>query len=530
MLTTFDTELIFYEVTNVFSTFLQPNMLIENLYRAFSSDTSVRVDLDLFLSTLAVIKGTDTLAQCRFLFRVYEAGNGAMTRTVTEEILQIAYGDRLKYDFPNVLNLLDDLFPRRKRELNVRELEQWTLERDEGHYAALVVWIAQVLDVFVETHPKQSLRLYKKYSAMYDPEETTRQFQISREEFQRLRQQFLQRSSAPTSSSASSPSATSTNLGRPELTLSQWRTALNDFYMQESLSEAIYLAHTENFKAAWRFDDFADFCISCGMQSSDQRPLYLLKTFVMLCDRLKETGWRAEAASFSRWFPSAEELASVEDGNCELRVTLLFMVCLVVHEFKPINIQRQKSEDLTSKTRSNSIARTSSVERARSNTLQELQLDFEPDISFAEDAASQEQLTLHQERSQRLHKLAQQVTATIDRTLHSLSSTQLADLQALCCTQLALETLVQGFRGFLLKYQRSLLGLLDLGLSAACLLGCQPRSPRDEKECVMELVLRCMCVAETSSSAPHGVVGTQWALLPKSWYVIVSWFVVVYSV
>lgn len=129
--------------------------MCEYLYRGFSTDIQGRIEIDVFLSTLAVLKSKDISSHYKFIFRVYDGGSGIMTRGRTEEILQLAYGDKIKQYYDIIMNMLDELFPRRRKELTLRDFEQW-----RGELNVLMDWIIHVLNVFMEFHPKRILSLH----------------------------------------------------------------------------------------------------------------------------------------------------------------------------------------------------------------------------------------------------------------------------------------------------------------------------------------------------------------------------------
>jgi len=103
-------------------------VLCESLFRAFAADLSRRIDIDVFLSTYAVLDSlgfVDTnkvnaqllLMQKRCLFRIYEFSDsevstsaGVLQRRRVEEMLRVAYGDKLRPHLGEVQKQLDNIF------------------------------------------------------------------------------------------------------------------------------------------------------------------------------------------------------------------------------------------------------------------------------------------------------------------------------------------------------------------------------------------------------------------------------------
>lgn len=52
--------------------YFQSQPMCAMLYQAFSLDTSTAIDIQRFISSLAVLNGNDRVLLLRFLFRVYE--------------------------------------------------------------------------------------------------------------------------------------------------------------------------------------------------------------------------------------------------------------------------------------------------------------------------------------------------------------------------------------------------------------------------------------------------------------------------
>ena len=70
-----------------------PRLLSERLYKAFAADINSKLDVNDFISSLAVIGSQDRSLVLRFLFRVYDIhSSGNMERHDVEEILKLAYG------------------------------------------------------------------------------------------------------------------------------------------------------------------------------------------------------------------------------------------------------------------------------------------------------------------------------------------------------------------------------------------------------------------------------------------------------
>ncbi|KAJ1444009.1 hypothetical protein B484DRAFT_251274 [Ochromonadaceae sp. CCMP2298] len=181
-----------------------PRPLCECLYRAFAADLGRRVEVDVFLSTLAVPQCRSPELQARFLMRLYEEGGGGLgmglgmqggvvlRRRVTE-VLQMAYGEKTFQ--------LEALFPRGVAgmggaEANTRQLEAFVRSR-AGAGAGLELllgWVRQALEAFPQWAQSSQRRLYAleaRYSAPLETQQLARRLGLGQGELGQLRRTFL---------------------------------------------------------------------------------------------------------------------------------------------------------------------------------------------------------------------------------------------------------------------------------------------------------------------------------------------------
>lgn len=138
----------------------QPKILCECLFQAFVSDLFHKIDVLDFLSSLAVIKGRDRPALLKFLFRVYDVRiAGHLERSKVEQLLHMAYGERIKRSTEVVKKQLDAVF-----RLGY-DRDRVTMREFEGYGGALDVlggWVEAVLNALLEvTMPR--LRALDRY-------------------------------------------------------------------------------------------------------------------------------------------------------------------------------------------------------------------------------------------------------------------------------------------------------------------------------------------------------------------------------
>lgn len=130
---------------------LIPKVLIERLYSAFARDINSKLDINSFISTLAVISGQDRVLVLRFLFRIYDAkSTNVIQRDFVKEILVFAYGKPfIAAEIDRVKRLLDSLFLS-DNFMYLREFEQY-----KGRLDLLGGWVQVVLG----THFSSQLQL-----------------------------------------------------------------------------------------------------------------------------------------------------------------------------------------------------------------------------------------------------------------------------------------------------------------------------------------------------------------------------------
>jgi Ca2+-binding EF-hand superfamily protein len=166
-----------------------PKLLVERLFKAFASDLGQRVEVDAFISALAVLGGRDQSNLGRFTFRVYENSGGYVTRRQVEDMLLMAYESKIDQNGTAEQRrlMIDDLFLKGKiQSISVKEFESF-----RGRWNLFTGWIAKVLQVFVEPVSPRLSALEKKYSSMAQADELVERFNIGKRRSQQIRHLFV---------------------------------------------------------------------------------------------------------------------------------------------------------------------------------------------------------------------------------------------------------------------------------------------------------------------------------------------------
>jgi len=257
---------IFYRIVR--SRFdMMPEKLIGYLFRAFAMDINSKVEVNDFISSLAVIGSQDRVLIMRFLFNVYDVKlMGVLDRHSVEDVLKLAYGSaKLKADIETATRQLNAIFrPAEARggtgTLSAKDFEQYT-----GPLDILSGWVITVLGIFTEPLSPRLYTLERRYSSLMESEEMMVRFSVPKSTCEQLRQVFYARCAAT---------------AKAELTHDSWREWLcGAGYASPILASIIFMAKITNLKKVWRFIDFAEFCMIYGAGSLDAKVAALCNTF-----------------------------------------------------------------------------------------------------------------------------------------------------------------------------------------------------------------------------------------------------------
>jgi hypothetical protein len=257
-------------------------MLCECLYRAFSSDVQQSLDIDTFISSYAVLFSNDPLLKKKFLFRIYENGSGYIERRRIEELLQIAYGDKLKGHYNSVTKVLDSIFLKKKNPANPdsayqpialssqviskAKFEQWS-----GKFDLLLEWVIDVLYVFIEPSPPNINYLQRMYSPEEEEESLKSRFHLhSIDNVTNLRYLFASHASR-------------SMVGKSEIPLVKWKSWVCPDFLSPILAHVVFCSTADasvQQLPSWKFMNFAEFALIFGMGNLEVKANAIATSFI----------------------------------------------------------------------------------------------------------------------------------------------------------------------------------------------------------------------------------------------------------
>jgi hypothetical protein len=257
-------------------------MLCECLYRAFSSDIQQSLEIDTFISSYAVLFSNDPLLKKRFLFRIYENGSGYIERRRIEELLQIAYGEKLKGHYNSVTKILDSIYLKKKNPANPdsayqpvalssqviskTKFEQWS-----GKFDLLLDWVVDVLYVFVEPSPPNINYLQRMYSPEEEEESLKARFHLhSIDTVTNLRYLFASHASR-------------SMVGKSEIPLVKWKSWVCPDFLSPVLAHIVFCSTADasvRQQPSWKFMNFAEFALIYGMGSLEVKANAIATSFI----------------------------------------------------------------------------------------------------------------------------------------------------------------------------------------------------------------------------------------------------------
>lgn len=225
-----------------------------------------------------------------------------MPRRLTEEILQLAYGEVLKENVQSILDQLDTLFEHTKPDATYKEFESYILSAPspslsrrattatlpssqrpsssasflshpangsrltpEQKFSLFETWIVRVLRVFTEALPPKLYALERRYSNQVEAAYIQTKLKLPHFFAEQLRKIFYFHSMR--------------NALKPELDLPAWKRMVCPSFITEALAEVVFYAKIDSYKPIWRFIDFVEFCIVMSRESVEVQLDFLLHAF-----------------------------------------------------------------------------------------------------------------------------------------------------------------------------------------------------------------------------------------------------------
>lgn len=508
--------------------FAQPRVLMECLYRAIAGDVTRKTDVESVLAACAAVESDNYVVNCRFLFKVYEneySTNGnTLQRKIVEDILKLAYGERLRAHISAVHQLMEKMFGRSPmQELSLKEFE--TLNVD---LSILRNWVRSVMRCFQFPSGRTS-RLYaleRKHSSQLEAKEVMSTHRLSRHACDELRRRYLHLCAS--AANQPRPSAGSSNSGdeeggtvqvmdlsmRAELQLGAWLRAVSSVgasdrdppnsvsYLEETLATVIFQAHVDAFKPKWRFVDFANFCAVFGGENRQLQATTVVDSYLK-CALARFYGVDSRDRSVCGLPPLVPSNVSSGSSGGEYEGAGAGGYVTVGGGTGDLRSPSQES-DLSSPFAQLSPPSTNSPLVTQ---------DYEVGSGLGEQQLGQQQ---------GVDAYVLQSLQYMVMTLASAHSNQLSPELLGALTRLSEETGAESyatdFSSFLVTHYQLLPGLRDLCLAACCRFGFLPPSPLREMEYVTELSLRYLQRSPQCSAHPYGRPGTEWCVIPRAWY------------
>eukprot|EP01038_Epipyxis_sp_PR26KG_P004301 gene4301-6097_t len=527
----------------VFSTIIKsrfermPNVLCESIYRAFASDLTLRIDVDSFMSALAVIGSENNDMILKFIFRVYENERGVLERRKIEDMLHLAYGEKLRSKLDDLNEQLDLIFDRGVR----REVTTKDFERYEGNIELFVAWIARVLKVFVEPLPKKMIALERKYSSSVEAEELMRKFRISKLKCDQLRELFLNNCSPAASAKAELDlhswcmwvSCQSPQSASLDSSANGTKRLLAPAMLTVELSSVIFQSKVETYKPVWRLIDFTEFCVVFGVGKLEDKVNALCSAFIHFDSQLpKVQPFKSESR---QWINN-----HVFKGLIRMILYLLRPVEVYVSNGADEN---NDDNDLSDNNNKYILSVSSGIaSRKRGYSLNHGDVLSETIIKkdsmrdsinvLGQDCGMgnsndemNEDMQLSIESTNDLLFLLIDKTVIPHVILSILFPNSLVDaiqeprtLKSFLDDESNHVGFVDRVKSALINHRYLFPGIRDLSITACCLFGVPPNWPIEEKEYVTELTVRYLKQYPQSSSNPYGPIGTEWCLISKTWY------------
>jgi ubiquitin C-terminal hydrolase len=538
-----------------------PKVLCQSIYQAFTSDIYRKMDVVEFVACLTTLRGPDRLVLMKLLFNVYDYRSaGIIDRLIAEKLLLLAYGDRMKEEKEAIEMQLDAIFrPSGKKQV----LSQRDFEANNGPVSALGKWLKVVFDSMFETSFPRIHALERRYSSAQEIEEAISRFRISRDSCMQLRNLFYSRTIRESTT-------------RPEITLDTWIEWVQSF-LPVPVATTIFLSKVRSIRLVWRFLDFVEFCVvfSCGTASEKAREVCLAYDH----EYLRSQRWRqvhnAELLAFREskiadcdmklqrdYAGTASTMSPVNGEVCEpgmdiaralnqseiransRRSQMRRMLLLLQKPVEYAAANARLNKCLT-QIRRKGLNGPSNGPLNGSETLRTIleESSTQSSVSGTETSSSPARRSGSPAGTpKKAHNLSRGnsmndiefVDSSIDSILcwHAdigediLESTYEALPPGIAVDLRSLESLIDSSENFhvdkyidlLTQHAASLPILKQLSIVACCVFGMRPQNPTNEKEYVMELLVRRYNSSPHSNAHRHGAPGSEWCVLSKQWY------------
>jgi hypothetical protein len=504
--------------------FLQPKVLTECLYRAIAGDLTRRIDADSVLFACAAAESDNYVVNSKFLFKIYEneystSGN-TLQRKIVEDMVKLAYGERLRPHISAMHQLMEKMFGRSPmQELSLKEFE--TLNVD---LSILRTWVRSVLRCFLLRGGRTS-RLYaleRKHSSQLEAKEVMSTYRMSKQTCDDLRRRFLHlcalKANQPRTGGSSGDGEEDGAVMvmdlsmRAELRLGAWLRAVCSIaesdgdpqnsvaYLEETLATILFQSRVDAFKPKWRFVDFASFCAVFGGENRSLQAATVVDAYIK--------------CALARYYG----VDSRDRSTCGLPALTRRGSDLISSSSNDSHGGgHQPGSPHSPGGRSDVSSPFGHLSPAVSST--SLAATVAGAGGGAPAATGDESQTMEG------HGVDAYVLSTLNLMVVTLAcahgselSPELAGALARLNAAVEPEGYASDFGAFIAAHYQQLPGMRDLALTACCRFGFLPQSPLKEKEFVTELSLRYLQRSPQSSAHPYGPPGTEWCVLPKAWY------------
>lgn len=475
------------------------------MFRAFAADIFHKVDIGDFVAGLAVLGGYDRALLLRFLFRIYDVRScQVIERARIEKMMQMAYGERWKFDGTLIRRQLDILFSRSRNGdcISFKEFEMYT-----GSLNILGGWVQAVLNVMISQPSPRLSALEKRYSVACEQEEVMSRYGLSEHAFHYLRKLFHGKC-------AISPSL------KAEMTCQLWIEWVQP-YICPAVANAIFFSRAALFQSVWRFPDFVEFCMVYGASSLEVKMDSLCSAFyreyieiinLTPTTNSKQVGIQCGSSDncttsqHTSELPDGPPLSSMLMASCGVPYTFKeHMRRMVVQLSKsPLDFDANKVHELQNELIQMMVPTSEIVHKSTYASNEDHLMSRACTLSNLDTCPkdSLKPLTALHSSADGLHE-----------GLHAFVESRLADIEVSNP-----KSSLPSYVDLLIECHSMLPGIKGLSMAACCIFGVRPPEPLQEKEFIMELLVRRYATAPHSSAHPYGPPNSEWCVISKAWY------------
>ena len=435
--------------------------------------------------------------RAQFLTRVYDpTDQGELDRLRVERVLLLAHSHTL--DKRAASEELDHLFSSgtsshtHSRYITLKDLEAY-----DGTLSLVCGWVRAVLSIFVEPASTKLSSLERRYSAALEAEQMAERFSVPRAMCDQLRVLFYSHCATHSHTHSATDAHTHITTAKAELSLQSWVqwTSCTGF-LTPSLATVLFRAKLTGLKHAWRFEDFAEFCMIFGTSHSAETKA------AFLCVLFQQYTLNCEQRGFT---PTVEDCGSSSGssgggGSGGVR-----------DDSDSDSEEREREQCSSADTTDQLVPIMRSL----------IHLLFLPPHATAtvthSSTSSVSPLTpaLHA----KLQALEQSFLSGHNSGSSSSSGSSSGDESVSEGVSEGVRgATLQAYVGFICDNVHELPGVMLLSMTACCLFGMRPPSPQLEKLYVTELMLWGQAVTSQDAEQPHGPEGAEWALIAASWW------------